>query len=448
MLVLQDGRDLSTALVMRQTWGALAEPIEDLGRIEVIRGPGSALYGPNAYSGVISITTPAARELLGTNVALGGGELGTLRADIRHAGVFLRDRLGYRVNVGYARSDNWVRSRTATDGSDWDEEYATATTIPPTNPGAERMPLIGQTKDSLTGRALGTPDPLVSIYGSARVDHYATNGYTLTIEGGAAQEENPVFTIGTGRSQTPRLLRPWARFAWGRDGNGVSAWYSGLALPQGQIRMASGARLENSERVIHVEARASRRFRENTGRLMMGASVQNNAVNSEGTVLIRSRDDRSDLYYGAFGQLEYSLRSMRVISALRWDESNLLPAQLSPKAALVFSPSVNHSLRLSVNRAFLTPSLTSLFQASPAGPGVQNLTGIENTLRADPTLGPALGAVPIGTLFTHSAAVPESALGNPRLKPQTLTSYETGYKGQLGRRAFLTADLYYAHMLP
>ena len=43
VLVLQDGRDLATALVIRQTWGALAEPLEDLGRIEVIRGPGSAL---------------------------------------------------------------------------------------------------------------------------------------------------------------------------------------------------------------------------------------------------------------------------------------------------------------------------------------------------------------------------------------------------------------------
>src|SRR2546427_12797532 len=51
MLVLQDGRELATALTIRQTWGALAEPLEDLGRIEVIRGPGSALYGANAYNG-------------------------------------------------------------------------------------------------------------------------------------------------------------------------------------------------------------------------------------------------------------------------------------------------------------------------------------------------------------------------------------------------------------
>jgi len=97
-----------------------------------------------------------------------------------------------------------------------------------------------------------------------------------------------------------------------------------------------------------------------------------------------------------------------------------------------------------VNRAFLTPNLNGLFQASPGG--VQNLTAIESTLRADPTLGPALAAVPSGTLFTNSTAVPQWSFGNPHLLPQTMTSYEAGYKGQLGRRVFLTVDVYDAHI--
>src|SRR5207302_797357 len=92
MLVLQDGRELATALVIRQTWGALAEPLEDLGRIEVIRGPGSALYGANAYNGVINITTPPARDVVGTKLTLGGGELGTRHA--RPVGHRLRVRAG------------------------------------------------------------------------------------------------------------------------------------------------------------------------------------------------------------------------------------------------------------------------------------------------------------------------------------------------------------------
>jgi outer membrane receptor protein involved in Fe transport len=445
MLVLQDGRDLATALVIRQTWGALAEPLEDLGRIEVIRGPGSALYGANAYNGVINITTPPARDVVGTKLTLGGGELGTARADLRHAGVSLNGRLGVRVNLGYTRSDDWTRSRTAKDGSDWKEEYAPTAATPPTSPGPERVALNGQTTDAATGRALGTPDPLVTVYGSARVEYYAANRSIVTLEGGAAQEENPVFTIGSGRNQARRLVRPWARLAWDAGGSGVSAWYSGFSLPE-MVRLASGEPVYTSEAAFHLEGRTSQSFAREAGRLVVGASVQDNEVNSKGTILGLAYDDRSDQYYGAFAQLEYRVGLVRVIGAVRWDDANLYAPQLSPKAAFVFTPTKNHALRVSVNRAFLTPSLPTLFAASAAGTGVQNLSAIEAQLRADPSVGPALAAVPNGTLFTNSAAVPESSLGNPVLAPQTVTSYEAGYKGQIGWRAFITLDAYAARI--
>ena len=445
VLVLQDGRDLATALVIRQTWGALAEPLEDLGRIEVIRGPGSALYGANAYNGVINITTPPARDVVGTTLTVGGGELGTARADLRHASVSLNGRLGVRVNLGYTRSDDWTRSRTAKDGSDWKEEYAPTAATPPTSPGPERVALNGQTTDAATGRALGTPDPLVTVYGSARVDYYAANRSIVTLEAGAAQEENPVFTIGSGRNQARRLVRPWARLAWDAGGSGVSAWYSGFSLPE-MVRLASGEPVYTSEAAFHLEGRTRQSFAREAGRLVVGASVQDNEVNSNGTILGLAYDDRSDQYYGAFAQLEYRVGLVRVIGAVRWDDANLYAPQLSPKAAFVFTPTKNHALRVSVNRAFLTPSLPTLFAASAAGPGVQNLSAIEAQLRADPSVGPALAAVPNGTLFTNSAAVPESSLGNPVLAPQTVTSYEAGYKGQIGWRAFITLDAYAARI--
>jgi iron complex outermembrane receptor protein len=87
VLVLQDGRDLAIAFLGSQEWNGLPVPLEDVDRIEVIRGPGSALYGANAFSGVVSLTTPAAREIPGTKLTLAGGELETMRADLRHAGV-------------------------------------------------------------------------------------------------------------------------------------------------------------------------------------------------------------------------------------------------------------------------------------------------------------------------------------------------------------------------
>src|SRR5919112_4197729 len=75
VLVLQDGRDLSVAFLGAQEWNGMTQPLEDLGRLEVVRGPGSALYGANAFSGVVNLTTPTAREQLGGRLTLSGGEL-------------------------------------------------------------------------------------------------------------------------------------------------------------------------------------------------------------------------------------------------------------------------------------------------------------------------------------------------------------------------------------
>ncbi len=444
MLVLQDGRDLGTAVVGAQFWGALSEPLEDLGRIEVIRGPGSALYGANAFNGVISFTTPPARDVVGTKLTLGGGELGTERADLRQAGEWFHGRLGYRVNLGYTRSDDWTRSRTSKDSADWKREYAPATSTQPPSTTPDSLPLIGQTKDPVTGQAVGTPDPLVTVYGSVRVDYYAANGSVVTLEGGTARADNAVYLSGSSRNQSRQVLRPWARLTWDAGGSGISAWYSGVSLAG--VVLNSGEPWYDDESVFHLEGRTSRTFHGDGGRVVVGASVQNNTVNSQGTLLGRANDDRSDQYYGAFAQVEYGVRPLRLIGAVRWDDNDLFPAQLSPKGALVFTPAKNHALRLTVARAFLTPTLVGLFDAHAAGQLVWNLMAIEAQLRANPSLRPALANVPLGTLFNNSAAVPESAFGNPHLVPQTAISYEIGYKGQFGQRVFITLDAYDAHM--
>ncbi|MGH7539263.1 MAG: TonB-dependent receptor domain-containing protein, partial [Gemmatimonadales bacterium] len=78
-------------------------------------------------------------------------------------------------------------------------------------------------------------------------------------------------------------------------------------------------------------------------------------------------------------------------------------------------------------------------------PAAQNLLPLETALRASP-LGPALDSVPNGQLFDSSPAVPVLARGNPDLVPERVTSWEAGYKGQLGARVFVTIDVYVARL--
>src|SRR3954447_24681682 len=189
MLVLQDGRDLSIAFLGAQEWNGMVQPLEDIGRLEVVRGPGSALYGANAFSGVINIITPDAREIAGTKLTLAGGELETFRGDFRQAGVFGGGRFGYRVNGGYNRSDTYTRSRTRVDGTSLQQEYADATDEPvPLN--RELTPLNGQTADPVTGVVSGDRELLKNMYGTGRLDYYLNNGAVLSADGGAAKVQN------------------------------------------------------------------------------------------------------------------------------------------------------------------------------------------------------------------------------------------------------------------
>lgn len=61
-------------------------PLENIARIEVIRGPGSALYGAEAFAGVVNIITRTAADTPGTTVTAGGGSFNTWDTSVRHGG--------------------------------------------------------------------------------------------------------------------------------------------------------------------------------------------------------------------------------------------------------------------------------------------------------------------------------------------------------------------------
>jgi len=446
VLVLQDGRDVSVPFLGSQEWAALSQPPDEIERIEVVRGPGSALYGANAFSGVINLTSATVRDAVGTKATLGGGELGTWRGDARHAAVFGAGRFGYRVNLGYSRSDSWTRSRTRPDGQDFATEYrpATDSSVNPPLPGFELTPLNGQARDPATGQALGQPKSLTSAYGSGRLDYYADNGTMVTLEGGLADTRNEVFVTGIGRVQVIDALRPWSRLALATSAFKLAAWYTGRSARQPEILLSSGRPIRDESAVFQLEGQYGTQFARQRGQLIVGASARDAHVDTKRTLMGPQDDDRSDRYYSTYAQLEFLVHpKVRIVGATRWDRSDLFNAEVSPKAAVVFMPSPRQAIRFGVNRAFLTPSQIEFFLNIQ--PAIQNLLPLETALRASP-LGPSLDSVPNGQLFDSSAGVSVLARGNPELVPERVTSWEGGYKGQIGPRLFLTVDVFAARV--
>ncbi|MEM7237405.1 MAG: TonB-dependent receptor [Pseudomonadota bacterium] len=101
LLVLVDGRAVYRSVLSGVFWDQILVPLQEIERIEVVRGPGATIWGANAVNGVINIITKHPIDTQGGTVALGGGtnELG--RAYARWGGL-LGDEGAFRF---YARGD-------------------------------------------------------------------------------------------------------------------------------------------------------------------------------------------------------------------------------------------------------------------------------------------------------------------------------------------------------
>jgi iron complex outermembrane receptor protein len=86
MLVLIDGRSVFDPLIAGVVWADQDVPLEDIERIEVIRGPGATMWGTNAFNGVINIITKPAQETPGTLVSAGMGNDERSYASVQYGG--------------------------------------------------------------------------------------------------------------------------------------------------------------------------------------------------------------------------------------------------------------------------------------------------------------------------------------------------------------------------
>lgn len=102
LLVLMDGRTLYTPLFAGVFWDVQDTYLDDIERIEVIRGPGGAMWGANAVNGVINILSRSATETQGIDAYAGGGSEERAFGGVRYGGK-LGDTLAYRV---YTRFEN------------------------------------------------------------------------------------------------------------------------------------------------------------------------------------------------------------------------------------------------------------------------------------------------------------------------------------------------------
>lgn len=406
ILVLVDGRDPSVPFLGSQEWGALSFPLDDVSTIEFVRGPGSALYGADAFNGVLNVITKPPRTSQGGRLQLSGGELSTAAADMRWA-TDLGNDWYLKLTGGYEESEDFAVNRNLASGG---PEYA----------GLEPEPIPLQLEDNEI------------IYGSVRFDKHFGGGSVLSLEGAQATVEGPVAVTGIGRVQLLDVERPWARVNYNTvHWNFLANWNRRDAADQVSLR--SGQQLVLETENYNVEVQGNANFADGRGRIIGGAYYKEEDIDSANDAGIQTLmfSPVTEDFQGVFGQLDWEFSDrLKAVVAARFDDSSLHDSQVSPRAALVYSVNPDHTLRFSFSEAFQVPNYSEFFLRAAVAPPTTALAPIEGICQ--------LGGVSCG--FNQPVSV--LAAGNPTLEVEEVQSLELGYTGILNRRAYLTLDLY------
>jgi iron complex outermembrane receptor protein len=409
-LAVLDGRSLYQDFFGFTMWDFLPANLDEIKRIEVIRGPASAVWGANALNGVVNVITKTPREMPGTTLTIGGGtfdrkvggagpgagSLYYLRAT--HAAA-VNDRWSYKLSAGTYDSDAFARP---------------IGNIPNGLPAPTAYPPYENR---------GTTQPKLDV----RVDYDFPDGtQKLQVTGGVAGTDGIMhtgigpFDIASGTrlgywkaNYTKQAFRVQA-FMNMLDGDASNLLSIG---PDGRpIELVFKTKTFDVE-VGDTKVAGARHV------LTYGGNLRLNRFN---LTIAPGEDSRTE--GGAYIQDEMLISErVRVIAGGRIDKfSSIDDAVFSPRVAVVFKPAVDQSIRVSYNRAFRAPSM------------------INNNL--DTTVATAL---PLGLLNPllagQSFLVPSDVNGNPDLTQEHIDAFEVAYTATIRNRASVSVAGYYTN---
>lgn len=430
VLTLIDGRDPGVPYLGSQEWAAISFPVDDLASVEFLRGPSAALYGANASSGVLNLTSKAPRYSQGGQARLTAGELDTLSLDVRWA-VGLGGDWYMKTVAGVRRTGDFTVSRTL-DPTDplGSVEYS----VPCVAPGqVECLPLEGVPPHPLSDDEV--------YFGGLRFDKYLPGGRFFTVEGGLATIKGPVLQTGLGRVQVGGAAegrsgspakRPWARFNFTAPRWNVLMYYTGREAPS-QLNLRPGNNFALDTFRLQLEGRYNRTFAQDRIRVVVGGAYGHDDIDTadpdSGRQTLIFEPVTADRV-AVFGQADWSLTDrLKVVFAGRFDDNTLFEAQFSPKAALVYRFDPSHTVRFTYNRAFQAANYTELFlQGNIAAPA--DLSAIEEL------------CTPFGVDCGFTRPTPVLALGNRDLDVEHIQTLEVGYSAIIQQKAFFTIDYY------
>jgi iron complex outermembrane receptor protein len=352
--VLTDYRQASAPSLGVNIYAIMPNMSIDLDRIEVVRGPGSALYGAGVDAGVVHFFTKDAFSQPGMTVSIMGGERSMFGVDARVAGV-VNDNIGLKLTGSFGQADDWAFDPAdPADRAQLDDDRVY--TDPDDVPDNQEVEVIGT--DSL--KLQRNPDyRKVNVNGT--VEYRIPSAGNLTVTGGISRYDATVLS-GIGTLQADNFGYMYGQVRYQQGGFFAQAYVNQNDVGDSYV-YGSGDVVFDESRTINGQVQYNLGLSGERHQLVFGGDVEVVNPETDGTIYGRFEDDDQVAEYGIYSQGTFALTSQfDATLALRGDYNNVVEQfQLSPRAAIVYKPAPGHSLRASFNRAFSSPGNNSLF---------------------------------------------------------------------------------------
>jgi len=461
MLMLVDHRISRLPSLRYNAFNLIPTSYDDIKQVEVVSGPGSALYGPNSANGVLHIQTLSAFDSAGTSATVAGGNRGVVMGSARHAQLW-GDRVGFKVTAQYHQGEDF-----------------------PFDDPAEQFPR------EYTNKRLAV---------EGRVDVRSDAGALFAFSGGWNQLDAVELTP-LGASQASGLSYGYgqARMTWGD-------WFAQTYVTANDagdsFNLHTGDDFVDTSKLIVGEVQ--RRWGPHDRlAFITGVDMLLTRPQTGGTINGRNEDIDNIDELGGYVHAETELsRRWTLVAAVRLDgHSELEDLVVSPRAAVLYEPALGQRIRATYNRAFSTPSSTNLFLDLMAGQDIfagaglngfdlwakgvpesgfrfrrdamggvdglymqvpETMGGTPDHIPADATLmwpfiQQIIGPIPAPTSDEVSTVLatadpntgsfvstaPEEVRDIERLQPTITNTFEVGYTALFGGRFLVSADVYH-----
>lgn len=309
LLVMIDGRSVYNSVSSGVIWDLQQTPLEDIDRIEIIRGPGATIWGANAVNGVINIVTRSAQASQGGLLVGGVGDVHKTLSGARYGGE-LGEHTYYRLFSSYqSNNDSPLASgQTANDG--WRVRH-----------------------------------------GGWRVDHYADDGTQLTWQADATDVDASGANV---HGYNVNTLGRWSRAWSARSSAEVQAYYDRSARDEPSRANARADTLDlSAQHTFGLGARND---------VIWGVGyrhMHDTMVQSNDYVMVRN--GKVDLQlFSVFAQDEFQVlpEKLTLTAGLKVEHNDFTGFELQPSVRAMYKPAQSQTVWAAASRAVRTPSLS------------------------------------------------------------------------------------------